>query len=143
MEFPTRPRFNNEFNFGHVLTALGLMIAIGGGYVANAREFAQLQTRLATLEKNFDVRTQQIESAAAVRFKQIDSDSAARVSQYAPQIAALNKSQDLQDERIANIVASTRDMRSSISDLVKVSADIERSVAVIRFQLTGQAKSVQ
>lgn len=117
------PHFDRTINYGHILTVVALVATLGGGLIANAREQAVLSLRLETLEK-----TTQVELA------RIRAESDARVAQYVPAINAFSKSQDLQDERISNIVDAVKEMRSNFAASSALLSEIRQDIAVMRVQ---------
>lgn len=118
------PRFDTTINYGHILTVVTLAITLGGGLIMNAREQAVLNARLSTLERT-----------AQVEIEKIKSEAASRIAQYAPILAALNKSQDLQDERIANVVDAVKEIRTGFGASAATLNEIRQDIAVMRVQM--------
>lgn len=120
---PPSPRFDTTINYGHLLTVATIIITLGGGVLYNVREQALLSHRVATLE-----------STVKVEIAKLQADALSRVAQYAPTITALNKSQDLQDERISNIVDAVKETRSSFTAIAATLAEVKQDVAIMRVQ---------
>lgn len=118
------PRFDTTINYGHILTVVTLAITLGGGLLMSAREQALLTARLTTLEKTTQVEVEKIKAEAA-----------SRMAQYAPMLSAFAKSQDLQDERIANVVDAVKEIRSNFNTSTSTLNEIRQDVAVMRVQM--------
>ncbi len=111
------PRFDWSFNFGHVLTSLMTAAAVGGFIWWASDRIASFEFRI---------------QAAEVRART-----------YVPLVNNLVKSQDLQDERIGNVVdavkgvhsdiaENNRQMRAEMSEMNKTLGAMRESMAELR-----------
>ena len=132
---PPRPRFDTTINYGHLLTALTIVLALGGGLIAQAREQARENAEIG-------LRITMLEKSTTIEIERIRSTAMARVQQYMPLVDALVKSQDLQDERIANIVDGFKELRATTSSVATAVGEVKKDIAVMRAQMDNHRSSV-
>lgn len=100
------PRFDWSFNFGHVLTGLTTAAAVGGSIWWASERLAGFEYRLKALELQL------------------------------PLITSLVKSNDIQDERLGNVVKGVGDMRSDIAENNRQTrseiSDVKKDVGAVR-----------
>lgn len=84
------PRFDWSFNFGHVLTSLTTAAAVGGFIWWASDRIASFEFRISAAEVSAQT--------------------------YIPIVNSLVKSQDVQDERIGNVVDAVKGVRNDIAE---------------------------
>lgn len=119
------PRFDWSFNFGHVLTCITMLVAMGGGLWA-----------VASAQERFELRLAQSEQRAAT---------------WIPRIENVIRSDTIQDSRIENladavkgirtdVAENNRAMRGDLSDLNKNVAGMRESMATSAAKLDNIAR---
>lgn len=86
----TAPRFDWSFNFGHVLTSLSMLSAVGGAVLWTSGKIADFEYRI----KAGEIRAQT----------------------YIPIVTGLVKSDDVQNERIGNLSDAIKGIRTDIAE---------------------------
>lgn len=106
----TAPRFDWSFNFGHVLSSVTVMMAVGGAVWWQSYQMASFEHRIAASE--------------------------ARALLYIPRIDALMKSNDVQENRIENLADSVKGIRADIAENNRAMrldlSDTNKNVATLR-----------
>lgn len=104
------PRFDWSFNFGHVLTCISMMVAMGGGLWAMSSSIAGIENRLLQSE--------------------------ARAQVWIPRMEGMMKSDTIQDNRIENLADAVKGIRADIAESARANrldmADINKSVSSLR-----------
>lgn len=134
-----RPKFINEFRFGDLVPVLGFILTFGStaAYVVKAQ--TQLEERVQRLNTDLDkykIEMNARETRIQAEIERVRNEAHTRTATYAPQIESLNRSQILQDERIANVIDSSKEIRISTNQILASLSEIKQDFAVMRAQGT-------
>lgn len=103
------PRFDWSFNFGHVLTSISVILAMGGGVLAFGQKLENIDQRITTVERH--------------------------TIETRPKVEALMRSDALQDDRIQNLTDSIKGIRADNAEVNKKMGSIGESMVGMKAQL--------